>query len=256
MKAKKYFGQNFLVDEAIKNKIISEIKANDKDLIIEIGPGQGALTKLLKKNNSFLIAYEVDKDLKEQLDSLEDNKTKIIYQDILKANIKEDIKDYNYNNLFIVGNLPYYITTPIIEHITKQNLSFNSFVIMVQKEVADRFMAKPGTKEYGYFTVYLNYYYDVIKICNVSKTAFKPVPKVDSAVIKLVSKEKELLDEDKFSAFLKRCFQQKRKTLKNNIAKEEWEKAKKVLEKHNLSESVRAEQINADILLELYREIC
>ena len=255
MKAKKYFGQNFLVDEAIKNKIISEIKANDKDLIIEIGPGQGALTKLLKNNNSFLIAYEVDKDLKEQLDSLEDNKTKIIYQDILKANIKEDIKDYNYNNIFIVGNLPYYITTPIIEHITKQNLLFNSFVIMVQKEVADRFMAKPGTKEYGYFTVYLNYYYETKKICNVSKTAFKPVPKVDSAVIKLIPKEKKAIDEDKYFAFLKRCFQQKRKTLKNNITKEEWEKAKKVLEKHNLKENIRAEQLNEDVLIDIFAKI-
>ncbi len=114
MKAKKSLGQNFLIDNNIINKIVDEINAEENDLIIEIGPGRGALTKLLKEKKSFLICYELDTDLKPFLDILEDNKTQIIYQDILKSNIIDDINGYKYNNLFIVGNLPYYITTPII----------------------------------------------------------------------------------------------------------------------------------------------
>ena len=256
MKAKKQLGQNFLIDDNIKRKIISEINASENDLIIEIGPGKGAITKLLKSFNSFLIAYELDTDLKEYLDNLVDKKTTVFYKDILKANIKEDVKDINYQNMYIVGNLPYYITTPIIESITKQNLKFNSFVIMVQKEVAERFMAKPGTKDFGYFTVYLNYYYDIKKVCDVSKNSFSPVPKVDSTVIKLISKNSNNnIDIEKYLAFLKRCFQQKRKTLKNNITNEEWLNAKKVLDKYNLPDSIRAEQLNEDQLLEIYREI-
>ena len=256
MKAKKQLGQNFLIDDNIKRRIVSELNASEGDLIIEIGPGRGAITKLLKQYNSFLIAYELDTDLKDCLDNLVDDKTRIIYKDILKANIKEDIKNINYQNMYIVGNLPYYITTPIIEYINKQNLKFKCFVIMVQKEVAERFMARPGTKEFGYFTVYLNYYYNIQKICDVSKNSFNPTPKVNSSVIKIIPKTNDNnIDIENYLSFLKRCFQQKRKTLKNNITSEEWISAKKILDKYNLPESIRAEQLSETQLLEIYREI-
>ena len=200
MKAKKSLGQNFLVDNNIIDKIINEITSDSNDLIVEIGPGRGALTKRLKEKGSFLIAYEVDKDLENILSRLEDDRTKIIWQDFLECNIKENIKDIKYNKLFIVGNLPYYITTPIIEHIIDSNINFDELVIMVQKEVADRFLANPKTKDYGYISVLLQYYFDIKRVCNVSKYSFNPVPKVESTVLSFrVKKIRADVDIEKYN---------------------------------------------------------
>lgn len=253
MKAKKSLGQNFLIDKNVISKIVTEISACNDDLIVEIGPGRGALTKELKKYNSNILCYELDRDLKNILQELEDDKTKIVWQDFLKSNIKDDIKDIKYNKLFIVGNLPYYITTPIIEHIMDSNIKLEKLVIMVQKEVADRFLASPHSKEYGYITVVLNYYFDISRVINVSKYAFNPVPKVESTVLRLIPKSnKEELDFDKYKNFLKTCFKQKRKTLKNNLSGYNWNNIKEILDKHNLNENVRAEEISGDILIELF----
>ena len=253
MKAKKSLGQNFLIDKNVISKIVTEVSACNDDLIVEIGPGRGALTKELKKYNSNILCYELDRDLKNILQELEDDKTKIVWQDFLKSNIKDDIKDIKYNKLFIVGNLPYYITTPIIEHIMDSNINFEKLVIMVQKEVADRFLASPHSKEYGYITVVLNYYFDISKVTDVSKYAFKPVPKVESTVLRLIPKSnKEELDFDKYKNFLKTCFKQKRKTLKNNLSGYNWNNIKEILDKHNLNENVRAEEISGDILIEIF----
>ena len=122
MKAKKRFGQNFLISHDVIVKIVDEVLATNEDLIIEIGPGMGALTKKLKEKNAMLVCYEVDNDLKKILNPLENDKTKIIYQDFLSVALEDELKKYCYKNLFIVGNLPYYITTPIIEHIIKSNI--------------------------------------------------------------------------------------------------------------------------------------
>lgn len=253
MKAKKSLGQNFLIDNIIINKIVDEIGANKDDLIIEIGPGRGALTNKLKKYDCNIIAYEIDKDLINVLSSVEDNKTKIIFKDILNTNIKDDISRINYNRLFIVGNLPYYITTPIIEHIINQNLNFEKLIIMVQKEVADRFMAKVHSKEYGYFTVLLNYFFDISLVCNVKNTSFNPAPKVDSSVILLKPKSELIsLNIEEYKRFLKQCFSQKRKKLKNNLIGYNWDKIKNILEKNNLSENVRAEEISGEIFIEIF----
>lgn len=256
MKAKKKFGQNFLIDTNIIEKIITAINSNESDLIIEIGPGRGALTKRLKEKLSNIIAYEVDTDLKEYLSNLEDDKTKIIYQDFLTSNINVDISNIQYNKLYIVGNLPYYITTPIIEHIIKSNLKIEKLVIMVQKEVADRFLALPKTKEYGYITVLLQYYFNIKRICNVSKNSFNPIPKVESTVLEFNSKEqKEDIKIDEYQEFLKQIFKQKRKTLKNNIDKEKLEKIKPIIEKYKFNENVRAEEISETILREMYKKL-
>ena len=256
MKAKKSLGQNFLVDNNIIEKIIGEITSDSNDLIVEIGPGMGALTKRLKEKGSFLIAYEVDKDLENILSEFEDDRTKIIWQDFLECNIKEDIKDIKYNKLFIVGNLPYYITTPIIEHIIDSNINFDALVIMVQKEVADRFLANPKNKDYGYISVLLQYYFDIKRVCNVSRYSFNPVPKVESTVLSFrVKKIRADVDIEKYKIFLKNAFRQKRKTLKNNLSNYEWEKVKLVLDKYNLNESVRAEEINGDIFIELFNAL-
>lgn len=253
MKAKKYLGQNFLIDKNVIGKTIANILATENDLIIEIGPGKGALTKELKKKRAYLLAYEVDIDLKSDLEKIEDDKTRIIWHDFLESNIKEDIKNIRYNNLYIVGNLPYYITTPIIEHIIDANLDFVSLTIMVQKEVAQRFNALVHTKEYGYITVLLKHYFDIVYVTDVSKEAFRPVPKVESAVISFVPKKnRKEIDIDKYKIFLKRCFSNKRKTLKNNLGVNDYTKIKNILEKNNYSDNVRAEEITDELFIELF----
>ena len=256
MQAKKSLGQNFLIDNNIIGKIANEVTATQKDLIIEIGPGQGALTKELIKKESNIICYELDTDLKVYLDSIINDKVKVIYQDILKTNIKNDIKDISYNNLYIVGNLPYYITTPIIEHIIKSKIVFNKLTIMVQKEVADRFLSKPKNKEYGYMTLVIDYYFDAKRVCNVSKNSFKPAPKVESAVVSFTPKKRnELVDEEKYFAFLKVCFSQKRKTLKNNLRNYNWDIIKEALSENGYIESARAEEIPQEIFIEIYKKL-
>ena len=256
MKAKKSLGQNFLIDKNVISKIVTEVSACSDDLIIEIGPGRGALTKELKVKQAHLICYEIDQDLDGILSKLEDEKTKIIWQDFLKSRIDADIKDIKYNKLYIVGNLPYYITTPIIEHIMDSNIDFEKLIIMVQREVADRFMANIHTKEYGYITVVLNYYFEISKVTDVSRYSFNPVPKVESTVLRLVPrKEKEELDFNKFKEFLKVCFSQKRKTLKNNLKSYDWHKIKNVLDKYHMTESARAEEISKDVFVEIFKNI-
>ncbi|MEG1149695.1 MAG: 16S rRNA (adenine(1518)-N(6)/adenine(1519)-N(6))-dimethyltransferase RsmA [Bacilli bacterium] len=256
MNAKKNLGQNFLVDNVVIEKITNEINATKNDLIIEIGPGYGALTSILKKTEANIIAYEIDTDLKIYLSKYEDNLTKIIYQDFLKSNIKEDIKNIKYDKLFIIGNLPYYITTPIIEKITKEELIFEKLVIMVQKEVADRFVAINKTKDYGYITLYLKYYYDIKRLMNVSKNSFKPVPKVESTVLLFLQrKDKPNVNKEKYFNFLKECFKQKRKTLRNNVSSKEFEIIKDLLKTSGLNENIRAEEINEDLFIKIVNNI-
>ena len=253
LSAKKSLGQNFLKDNNILNMIADSIKTKD-DLIIEIGPGMGALTKKLINKDSYVIAYEIDERTKEYLLPLENEKTKIIYKDFLKTDIKEDIKDIEYNNLYVIANIPYYITTPIIEHIISENINVSAMTLLVQKEVAERFSAKPKTKEYGAITVYLNYFFEVEKLFNVKNTCFSPAPKVDSAVVKFTKKENIYdVDNKKFFKFITECFSQKRKTLKNNLRNYDWNKVKEILDKHDILESCRAEELTLDIFIEIYK---
>ena len=256
MKAKKSLGQNFLIDNNIINKISKSILATKNDLIIEIGPGMGALTKKLKEKNTIIICYEIDTDLKPYLNTLEDSKTRIIYQDILSSNISYDIKDIKYNNLYIVGNLPYYITTPIIKYLINLDLDIKEMIFMVQEEVADRFSAMPNTKEYGAITLYLKYYYNVTKLFKVSKKCFNPMPKVESAIIKFTKRvDKPLIDENKYFKLINDIFKQKRKTLKNNLSNYDFNKVKKVLDKYNLKDTVRAEEISEEIFIEILNNL-
>ena len=253
LSAKKSLGQNFLKDNNILNMIADSIKTKD-DLIIEIGPGMGALTKKLINKDSYVIAYEIDERTKEYLLPLENEKTKIIYKDFLKTDIKEDIKDIEYNNLYVIANIPYYITTPIIEHIISENINVSAMTLLVQKEVAERFSAKPKTKEYGAITVYLNYFFEVEKLFNVKNTCFSPAPKVDSAVVKFTKKENIYdVDNKKFFKFITECFSQKRKTLKNNLRNYDWNKVKEILDKHDILESCRAEELTLDIFIDIYK---
>lgn len=248
---KKKYGQNFLNDNNIIENIVNSINPTTHDLIIEIGPGSGALTKKLKKYNSHLIAFEIDEDTKKFLLPLEDEKTKIIYEDFLEADIKEHISKIHYDKLYIIGNLPYYITTPILEKIIDSKLEQESITIMVQKEVADRFLAKPGVRDYGYMTVFLNLNFNIKKICDVSKKSFYPMPNVDSTVIKLENNCVKVNDYQQFKSLLKEAFQFKRKTIYNNLKYHDKNKLESILISHGYNLSSRAEDLDLETFIDL-----
>ncbi len=252
IKAKKSLGQNFLNDQNILKKIADSIPTTENDLIIEIGPGKGALTKYLKLKNSYLICFEIDKRMQDLLVKLEDTKTEIIFEDFMKANIEEKIKDYSFDNLYIIANIPYYITTPIIKKALTIN-KLESMTLLVQKEVAGRFSAKPGSKAYGSITVYLNYYFNIEYLFDVKNTCFTPKPKVDSAVIKFTKRtnNKKVKNEELLFKLINDSFKLKRKTLKNNLKTYNWSKINEILEKNNFKENVRAEEISLDIFIDI-----
>ena len=250
-------GQNFLKDKGVLAKIIDSVDVKEDDLIIEVGPGQGALTKFLKLFKANLRCFEVDTRVKKYLDSFEDDKTKIIYNDFMKVNLEEEIKDIDYKDLYVIANLPYYITTPIIEKMISSPLNVKAMVLMVQNEVADRLSAIPGTKDYGAITVYLNYYYNVEKLFFVHRSAFDPAPNVDSAVIKLSKKdnELELNDKDLFFKLVQDSFKMKRKNIRNNLKGYDLEKIAKVLESYGLDLTVRAESITLQCFVDMANEL-
>ena len=253
-KTKHNLGQNFLIDNTVINKIINSVNVLNTDKIIEIGPGIGYLTRELKRFNVDLKAFEIDLETKVYLDKLVDEKTIIVYDDFMKVDLnnyysKEDI-------IHVIANIPYYITTPIIEKIINTKLNIIDMTLMVQKEVADRLAAKPCSREYGYISVYLNYYYDLNKIIDVSKTCFNPVPKVDSAVIQLVKHNKYLVDnEEEFFKFVSTAFKMKRKNLRNNLRNYDLNKLENVLLKNNLDLTHRAEEISIDLFIEMFNNI-
>ncbi len=162
---KKMFGQNFIIDENIINSIITKSGVDKDTLVIEIGPGAGSLTYKLSEYSKNVLCYEIDTTLKELLsDNLSGcSNVEIIYKDFLKADVFSDIKKYDYKKLYVVANLPYYITTPIIIKFIEENIPVDRIVVMVQKEVGDRFTTSPGSREYSSITVLLNYYFNVKK---------------------------------------------------------------------------------------------
>jgi len=249
--AKKSLGQNFLKDETILKKISESFSVSSNDLILEIGPGKGALTKYLLQKGCQYVAYEIDERMKPILSTMTSH---VIYQDFLKSNLMLDLQSFSYDHLYVIANIPYYITTPIIEHIMNFSISLQEMVLLVQKEVADRFVAQPHTRDYGYFTVYLNYYFEMEKIIDVARNCFDPIPNVDSAVVKFKRKETTKLNEQKYFSFLKVCFLNKRKTLRNNLKNYDWNKILYVLQKYQLSDCVRAEEVPSYVFEEIFKK--
>lgn len=245
--AKKSLGQNFLHDENILQKIASSIEVKENDLIIEIGPGKGALTKYLVKKCQ-VVAFEIDTRMKDYLNY---NNLDVYYQDFLKVNLQEILNNYQYENLYIIANIPYYITTPIIEYIINSNINIQQMVLLVQKEVAMRFSALPGSKLYSSISVYLQYYFNIQKLFDVSNKCFSPVPKVDSAVIKFTKKNKISINEKLFFKLVRDSFQFKRKTLKNNLYNYNWAIIKDLLISENYQENVRAEDLPLEIFIKI-----
>ena len=255
---KKSLGQNFLIDKNIINKIINSIDLKEEPLIIEIGPGSGALTKELVKLNANIISFEIDTRLKSELDKLcnENGNLEIIYEDFLKIDLKEFLKQKKYKNLYFVANLPYYITTAIINKITEES-NPNEMILMVQKEVADRFSAHPNTRDYGSISVFLQYNYDISKVVLVPKTCFYPSPKVDSVVIKFETRENKVkaLNEEKFYKLIKDSFQFKRKNLKNNLKGYNQDKINEILKEYNKDLTARAEEISVEEFINISNNI-
>lgn len=252
---KKKYGQNFLKDPMIPKKIVSKADILEDSLVIEIGPGAGALTKELAKVAKQVICYEIDDTLEEILDNelLNFSNIRIIYDDFLKRDIRQDLMEYSYQHMYVVANLPYYITTPIITRLVEQNIDVEKIVVMIQKEVADRFCARPGSREYGSITVFLNYYFDLKKEFLVSRNLFIPKPNVDSIVISLTKKKKllPLQNPDLFFQLVRDSFRFKRKTLRNNLKGYDLEKVEVVLKQYHFDLNVRAEDLSIEIFVEI-----
>ncbi|MFC0296610.1 16S rRNA (adenine(1518)-N(6)/adenine(1519)-N(6))-dimethyltransferase RsmA [Geobacillus jurassicus] len=221
---KKSLGQNFLIDTNILRKIVNAADISCDTGAIEIGPGIGALTEQLARRAKKVVAFEIDSRLLPILaDTLSpyDN-VRIIHQDVLKADlhavIAEELADVS--DRMVVANLPYYVTTPIIMKLLTERLPIRGMVVMLQKEVADRLAAKPGTKDYGSLTIAVQYYTEAEVVMTVPRTVFMPQPNVDSAVIRLVKRPRPPVvvdDEGVFFQVVRASFAQRRKTLLNNL---------------------------------------
>ena len=256
---KKKFGQNFITDENTINNIVNKADIKEDTLVIEIGPGSGALTYKLAKVAKNLLCYEIDVTLANILkeNTKEFNNVEIIFDDFLKRNVKKDIEKYEYKNLYVVANLPYYVTTPIIVKIIEDKLNVDKIVVMVQKEVGDRFKASVNTKEYNSLSIFLNYYYDIKKIMDVSRNVFMPMPNVDSIVLELKKKDTiyELLDENMFFKLVRDSFKQKRKTIRNNLKDYNLDIIEKVLLSNNFNLTSRAEEIPINVFVGIANEL-
>ena len=261
LRAKKNFGQNFLVDASVTGRMASTLR--DDGAVIEVGPGIGSLTEELAKRAKHVRSYEIDERLIPVLeDTLKDyDNVEIVLQDILETDINKELQPLadKYKHIEFAANLPYYITTPVLFKLFESSIPFEKIVVMIQKEVADRFSAKPGTKEYGALSVESQYLYDVKKLFNVPRTSFNPAPNVDSAVISFTKHEKnETVDnEELFFELVKACFKQRRKTLYNNLREyfDSKEKAELLLLKANIPLETRAEMLDLNQYIELYKAL-
>ena len=250
---KKKFGQNFIIDNNIINNIVNSAAIDSDTLVIEVGPGMGALTNELVKVAKNVLCYEIDTTLKPILEKIDAPNLEIIFADFLKRNVLNDIKKYEYKHLYLVANLPYYITTPILMKIIDENIPVEKIVVIVQKEVGDRFKAKEGSKDYSSLSIIFNYNYNIKKLMDISRHVFIPEPNVDSIVLGFETKtEKEFIKNPQlFYQLIRDAFTQKRKNLRNNLKKYDLEKVEKILSNHGFDLSARAEQINYKIFIEI-----
>lgn len=265
--ANKRLGQNFLINQEVISTIIEQSKVTKEDLIIEIGPGLGSLTKSLLEVAGKVICIELDpkmiyilQDRFSSYDNLE-----IIDNDILKVNLNEIIgNNRQYKNVRVVANLPYYITTPIIMKLLESKYEIDTITIMIQKEVAERIVAEPGGKDYGVLTLSVKYYADSRIIVNVPNTDFIPVPNVDSAVVLLeLYKEKkyDVKNEKVLFGIIKGGFSQRRKLFSNaiesnlkfyNVTKEEFVQ---ILNNHQIDELRRAETLSLEQFIDIANDV-
>lgn len=248
----KSLGQNFLIDGNIVKNIVEKSGITDEDIVLEIGPGFGTLTEELALNAKKVIAIEKDNRLMEVLDYTLQNydNVKIINEDFLKIDLEKIfIEEAEGQKLKVVANLPYYITTPILERIIENKKYFSTVSVMVQEEVARRVVASPNNKDYGSLTLYLEYNCEKEILMKVPRTVFMPSPKVDSAILYLKLVHRDLdVDEDYLFKFIRSGFTKRRKNIMNslskgfvNVSKEE---LKEILSSLELSGNLRAENLS------------
>ncbi|WP_159591203.1 16S rRNA (adenine(1518)-N(6)/adenine(1519)-N(6))-dimethyltransferase RsmA [Streptococcus halichoeri] len=248
---KKSFGQNFLTDTNILQKIVDTAQITPAVNVIEIGPGIGALTEFLAEKAAEVMAFEIDERLVPILaDTLRDfENVQVINQDILKADLHQQIQQFKNPDLPIkvVANLPYYITTPILMHLIESKIPFQEFVVMMQREVADRISAKPNTKAYGSLSIAVQYYMEAKVAFIVPRTVFVPAPNVDSAILKMTRRKEPLVsvqDEDFLFRVSKASFAYRRKTLWNNLTSHF---GKTAATKQRLTQALETAQISPTI---------
>ena len=256
-KFKKKFGQNFLQNHDIINRIAKTGEVFDNSLIIEVGPGSGNLTLELANlyDTSDILAYEIDDSLEDILMSRfrDYSNVKVLFTDFLKSDISSDISNYNFNKLYFISNVPYYITTPILFKLIDSNLPFEKIVMMVQKEVGDRFCSSSSKKEYGALTVILNYYFIIKKEFIVGRNNFYPIPNVDSVVVSFMRKERleKLLSKEHFINLVHDSFRFRRKTIRNNLKKYNLFLVEEVLKRYGYDLNVRAEVLDYKIFVDI-----
>ncbi|HEX6594956.1 MAG TPA: 16S rRNA (adenine(1518)-N(6)/adenine(1519)-N(6))-dimethyltransferase RsmA [Bacillota bacterium] len=255
---KKSLGQNFLVDVNILQNMIKHAEIDHTKGVIEIGPGIGALTEQLALHADRVVAFEIDNRLlpilEEQLDNY--SNVHILHQDILKADVQAIIKDFFHpeQSIHIVANLPYYITTPILTKLLRDQLPVENFTVMIQKEVAERMAAQPNSKRYGSLTIAIQYYTNAEIVMNVPRSVFIPQPNVDSSILKLTKRNSppvHVEDERYFFSFVQACFAQRRKTLRNNLTrffKQTYDKqtVANMIQSSGIDGSRRAESLNLE----------
>ena len=254
----KRFGQNFLIDTRVLDKIISASGITKDDMILEVGPGIGTMTQYLCESARKVVAVEIDKNLIPILenDTLKEyDNVRVINEDILKLDINKLVEEENDGKpIKVVANLPYYITTPIIMGLFESHVPIESITIMVQKEVADRMQVGPGTKDYGALSLAVQYYAKPEIIANVPPNCFMPRPNVGSAVIKLTRHEQvpvEVKDEKLMFKLIRAAFNQRRKTLQNSINNSpelslSKEQVVAALDKMGLSQTIRGEALSLE----------
>lgn len=246
---KKKFGQNFLKDKKILKKIVSLTPLNKDDLVIEIGTGEGDLTEILSKNAKNVITYEIDEDLKDTLESkFVNSNVDIKFKDFLKTNLKEDINNYVYNNIYVIANIPYYITTSIIMKIIDEDINVKTMILLMQKEVGEKLVDSKNSAT----KIIYDYFFDIKKQFLIKKNLFFPIPKVDSIILEFDRKEYIDINKEKFKNFIYDCFQYKRKTLKNNLKNYNLSEVERLLNLRNKSLNNRAEDLDINDFTFLY----
>ena len=255
---KKKLGQNFINDDHLLSKIVAAAEVSAEDVVIEIGPGAATLTAALAKKAKQVIAVEIDRDLypiiNERMAEFEN--FELVCGDAMKVDFDELAAKYGVKRYKIVANLPYYITTPIVMRLLEEGFRTERIVIMVQKEVAERFLAKAGTKAYGAITVALNYYGEVTRAFNVPRSMFTPRPEVDSAVVCIKcwqEKPFQAIDEKLWRSLVKAAFSQRRKTLNNALKTLNFpaEVLKAALAEANIDPSRRGETLSVEEVVHL-----
>jgi 16S rRNA (adenine1518-N6/adenine1519-N6)-dimethyltransferase len=252
---KKSLGQNFLIDRNISAKIVREFAPKPEDVVVEIGPGEGALTELLVESGCRLIAIELDSQLAERLRARYGTRIDVIEEDVLHVDLRAISERNGVERLRVIGNIPYYITSPIIFHLIERRRAIRDAMLMMQREVADRLVAKRGTKEYGILSVAAQTYSIPKLLFNVGPRCFFPPPKVTSAIVHFSFRDMEGIAniESEHRAVVRAAFGQRRKTLRNSLAQliQDQNEREQIFQQAGIGPGQRAEELTPEEFIRL-----